>query len=97
MFLSKRSNGVYYIFYDQPSGKRTCVSTKAKHKNDALKFLNEFQNNLRIASDSKVMMIDLKSFASDYLKFSEKFHTAKTYKMLKIIFEQFEEQLGSPH
>jgi integrase len=95
MFLSKRSNGIYYIFYDQPNGKRTCISTKAKNKNDALKFLSDFQNNLRLASESKVIPIDLKTFSFDYQKFSEKFHTAKTHYMVKIIFEQFEEHLGN--
>ena len=97
MFLSKRFNGIYYIFYDQPNGKRTCISTKAKNKNDALKFLSEFQNNLRLASESKVIPIDLKTFSFDYQKFSEKFHTAKTHYMVKIIFEQFEEHLGNPN
>ena len=93
MFLSKRSNCKYYIFYDQTNGKRTCISTKAKNKNDALKFLSEFQNNLRLASESKVVPIDLKTFSFDYQKFSEKFHTAKTHYMIKIIFEQFENNL----
>jgi integrase len=96
MFLSKRSNGIYYIFYDQPNGKRTCISTKAKNKNDALKFLSEFQNNLRLASESKVIPIDLKTFSFEYLKFSEKFHTSKTHYMLKIILKQFKEHLGNP-
>ena len=97
MFLSKRSNCKYYIFYDQTNGKRTCISTKAKNKNDALKFLSEFQNNLRLASESKVVPIDLKTFSFDYQKFSEKFHTAKTHYMIKIIFEQFEDHLGNPN
>ena len=96
MFLSKRSNGKYYIFYDQTNGKRTCISTRAKNKNDALKFLSEFQNNLRLASESKVIPIDLKTFSFDYQKFSEKFHTAKTHYMVRIIFEQFENHLGNP-
>lgn len=96
MFLSKRSNGIYYIFYDQPNGKRTCISTKAKNKNDALKFLSEFQNNLRLASESQVIPIDLKTFSFDYQMFSEKFHTAKTHYMVKIIFEQFEDHIGNP-
>lgn len=96
MFLSKRSNGIYYIFYDQPNGKRTCISTKAKIKNDALKFLSEFQNNLRLASESQVIPIDLKTFSFDYQMFSEKFHTAKTHYMVKIIFEQFEKHIGNP-
>lgn len=96
MFLSKRPNGYYYIFYDKSDGKRYCVSTKAKKKSNALKFLSEFQNNLRLASESKVIPIDLKKFSFDYQKFSEKFHTAKTHYMVKIIFDQFEEHLGNP-
>jgi len=96
MFLSKRFNGKYYIFYDQINGKRTCISTKVKNKSDALKFLSEFQNNLRLASESKVIPIDLKSFSFEYQKFSEKFHTSKTHYMLKIILEQFEDHLGNP-
>lgn len=89
MFLSKRPNGYYFVFYDKPDGKRYCVSTKAKKKSDAQKFLNDFQNNLRIAFESKVTFTDLKSFSFEYLKFSEKFHTAKTHYMIKKIFEQF--------
>ena len=96
LFLSKRPSGYYYIFYDKPDGKRCCVSTKAKKKSDAQKFLNDFQNNLRIASESKVIFTDLKSFSFEYLKFSEKFHTSKTHYMLKIILEQFEDHLGNP-
>ncbi len=89
MFVYKRSNGKYYIFYDQINGKRTCISTKVKNKSDALKFLTEFQSNLRRASESNVTLIDLKTFSFEYLKFSERFHTSKTHYMLKIIFEQF--------
>ena len=96
MFLSKRSNGIYYIFYEQQNGKRTCISTRARNKKDALIFLTEFQNRLRTDSDTKVTTIDLKAFAFEYLKFSEKFHTYKTHRMVKIIFEKFKEQLGNP-
>jgi len=42
MYLSKHKNGVYYVFYDQPNGKRTCASTGEKMKFDALKFLSNF-------------------------------------------------------
>ncbi|NNG27784.1 MAG: site-specific integrase [Ignavibacteriaceae bacterium] len=96
MFLSKRPNGYYYVFYETPSGKRNSVSTKSKNKRNALKFLSEFQKNLIVASENEVTIIDLKTFSFDYLKFSEKFHRPKTYYMLKIIFEQFKEHLGNP-
>ena len=67
MFLSKRPNGYYYVFYETPSGKRNSVSTKSKNKSDALKFLSEFQKNLRVASENEVTIIDLKTFSFDYL------------------------------
>jgi integrase len=96
MFLSKRPNGVYYLFYETPDQKRKSISTKATSKHDALKFLSEFQISLRDAAGSKVISIDLKTFSFEYLKFSEKFHTYKTHRMLKIIFEQFKDDLGNP-
>lgn len=58
------------------TGNGTLISNKAKNKDDALKFLSQYKNNLRLASESKVIFTDLKSFSFDYQKFSEKFHTA---------------------
>jgi integrase len=84
------------VFYERLDGKRRCVSTKAKNKRDALTFFSKFRNKLKDLLDSKVTIIDLKSFSFDYLKFSEKFHTSKTHYMLKIIFKQFKEHLGNP-
>jgi hypothetical protein len=43
MILSKNPRGVYYLFYKQPNGNRTCVSTRSKRKSYALKFLNEYR------------------------------------------------------
>ena len=96
MFLSKRPNGYYYLFYEKSDGKRYSVSTKLKKKSEAQKFLSEFQNKLSSSSESKVTTIDLKTFSFEYLKFSEKFHTHNTHHMLKIIFGQFKEHLGNP-
>ncbi len=45
MFLSKRNNGIYYIFYDTPEGKRVKVSTKARTKKETLKFLSNFSKH----------------------------------------------------
>jgi integrase len=96
MFLSKRPNGYYYVFYEDTKGKRNCISTKSKNKSDALKFLSEFQHNLKNDSANALIKIDLKTFAFNYLKFSEKFHSTKTHRMIKIIFNQIKEYLGNP-
>jgi hypothetical protein len=46
MFLSKRPNGNYYIYYER-NGKRTCISTKSKYKSEALKFLSHFDKEIK--------------------------------------------------
>jgi hypothetical protein len=43
MFLSKRSNGSYYLFYFDDLGKRHKVSTHSTRKSDALKFLQAYK------------------------------------------------------
>ena len=53
--LSKRKNGIYYIFYDQPSGKRTCISTRTKYKAEANKFLTNFKEELKQRNEEKLM------------------------------------------
>lgn len=46
MYLSKRK-GVYYIFYKQLSGKKTCKSTGATKKSEAHKYLMNFEKVLK--------------------------------------------------
>jgi integrase/recombinase XerD len=47
MFLSKRPNGIYYIFtFDEILNKRKCISTRTKHKSKALEFLLNFKSKL---------------------------------------------------
>lgn len=43
MFLSKASNGIYYLFSKDSDGKRTAISTRARQKADATKFLQSFK------------------------------------------------------
>jgi len=38
MFLSKRSNGVYYLWFNDESGKRCKISAKTHSKPEAQKF-----------------------------------------------------------
>ena len=39
--LFKLKNGIWYVFYFQHSGKKTCISTKSKLKSDALNYSNK--------------------------------------------------------
>lgn len=64
MYLSKR-NGVYYIFYKQLNGKKTCKSTKATSKKEAFQYLLNFKNVMK--EKEKDPSPTLKEFYKCYL------------------------------
>ena len=89
MFLTKRSNGIWYVVYHQLNGKRTCISTKTKLKGEAKKFLSEFSKTNVQKESVGVIPIDLQSFRTEYLKYSETIHRPKTTKLVKTILTEF--------
>jgi len=68
MFLSKRTNGYYYIFYDDDSGKRQAVSTKSKLRSEALKFLTQFRKESNHKSKEEILQINFKQFILIHIK-----------------------------
>ena len=67
MFLSKRNNKIYYLYYRDFDGIRRKVTTKSKTKKSALKFLNGF--NLRGHNGDKESLT-FKQFQFEYLKYT---------------------------
>ncbi len=94
MFLSKRPNGIYYIFYHDQEGLRKAVSTKSKKKTEALTFLSNFSKELDLRRKHEVIPITLKSFRFQFLKHSEFVHTEKTTKTFKTTFKYFQNYIG---
>jgi len=95
MFLSKRSNGIYYVFYEQGSGKRTCISTKTKLKKEANVFLSQFSAKLESLRKQPFNPISLKEFSFKYLKYSELSHTWKTTLTYRTTFNIMIKYLGN--
>jgi len=62
MFLSKRSNGRYYVYYQQQNGKYTCVSTKTKFKAEASRFLTKFEKKIKGRNKDSLIHISLLDF-----------------------------------
>lgn len=83
MFLSKRPNGVYYIYFLNSCGKRNSVSTKCKMKSDALKFLSNFSKELKHREKNSTVPINLSDFFFEYLKYSESIHSKNTILSIK--------------
>ena len=75
MFLSKRTNGIYHLYYKKLNGRLTSVSTKTKLKSEANKFLIRFNSNIKIENDRSFIPITLQKFSFIFLKHSEIVHT----------------------
>jgi hypothetical protein len=95
MFLSKRTNGYWYVFYQSVTGSKTCISTKTKIKREAFRFLSTFEKELKQRKNNQVIPIGLKEFSFQYLKYSESIHRPKTSKSLKTIFTQLNSFSGN--
>ena len=93
MFLTKRSNGNYYVFYER-NGKRTCISTKSKYKSEAIKFLSNFEKELKERQKTKVISISLKEFMFVFFRYSETVHSPNTTETYKVTFKMLLNYLG---
>ncbi|MDQ7815389.1 MAG: tyrosine-type recombinase/integrase [Melioribacteraceae bacterium] len=96
MNLSKRANGIYYIYYFQLNGKRTCISTGTKFKTEALKFLSDFQEEIKKRNLSKVIPKTILEFRYEYASYSESVHRPKTTKRINSILKEFAEYFNNP-
>ena len=96
MYLSKRANGVYYVFYFQQNGKKTCISTGEKKKSQAIKFLSNFEVELKQRQRNKIIPITLKEFRFEFLKYSESIHSENTSKVFKVTFNYLAQYFGNP-
>jgi integrase len=90
MWLSKRSNVIYYIFYKNEKNKYTCTSTKHRSKSEALKFLSNFEKQLTQKQNEKTAYIELDRFAFEFLKYSESIHSPKHTDSIKVTFSVFQ-------
>ena len=95
LFLSKRKNGIYYVFYLNEAERRACISTKKKKKNEALTFLADFKNQLDKRKANKVIPISLEKFFFEYLKYSEGIHTTKSTQTIRSAVNSFLQYFGS--
>ena len=82
MFLSKRSNGIYYLWYNDDFGHKRKVSTRARRKSEALKFLQSFREseNRRANCLNRTLLSD---FTEEFLAYSKDVHRPKTQEMFR--------------
>lgn len=93
MFISKRPNGIYYINYTAPNGKRNCKSTRTGNKREAMKILDEFRIEHLFYIKSKIKK-NLVRFRLEYLIYSSKIHSPNHTDTIKTTFNNFIKRIG---
>ena len=95
MFLSKSSNGRYYIYYFLPSGKRKVKSTGTRRKAEAFKFLTKFKVEREEVENQKVIPITIKELQYKFFRYAEPLFTGKTCGGYKTTFNFLIEHFGN--
>ncbi len=94
MFITKRKNGFYYYFFNDPAtSKRKMVSCGTKLKSEALKFVSGFDPNKTIKSNPVKLVAYLSDLSAEVMKYVNnnlRYSTTLIYKrvlndMLKVI------------
>ncbi len=93
MYLSKISNGTYYLYYKKEDGNKTRVSCGTKFKNEAMKFLTQFDAKLK-ADSKKEETISIGEFRDQFLNHIEVTHAKTSYRMVKQSFKELIVYLG---
>jgi ribosomal protein S8 len=69
MFISKKKNGYYYLFYrDSFTGKSKAISTKARTKIAAQSFMDDFKQSTKDMSPKLPVLMYLDDFKTEVLK-----------------------------
>lgn len=91
MFLSKR-NGIYYLWYDDDDGRRRKISTRARLKSDALKFLRSFDERREAIRRARAQ---LSAFSVDAVRYAETTLNKGTFKLYSHSLRNFQRIVGN--
>jgi integrase len=90
MYLSRRSKGMYYLWYEDEFGQKHKVSTRTTRKSEAIRFLREFKVTHVHNAKSK----RLSEFVAEFLAFAEATYSPKTVDIYHRVFGIFQKQTG---
>jgi integrase len=94
MFLSKASNGIYYLFFRDSNGKRTAISTRARQKTDATKYLQSFKLS-EYKQKQKAQNRALDEFTVEYLAYAKGVLAPGTVYLHELALKQLRESVGN--
>lgn len=92
MFLTKR-HGIYYLCYEDDSGKRHIQSTRARLKSQAVEFVQSF-NMEQETKRRSLSHVTLAQFAESYVAYSQKGNTRDTASSNRTALAEFGRFVG---
>jgi site-specific recombinase XerD len=88
MYFFKR-NGYYHVeYFDKAENRIRRISTRCKQKQDAIKFLSRFEDELAERQARKLTPISLSKLRDEFLEYSKTVHTQKTLAGFRGVFSQ---------
>jgi integrase len=93
MFLSKHSNGIYYLWFINEQGKKQKVSTRCTYKSEALQFLQTFKRD-QYEQRQKTKRRLLSEFLIDFLSYAEGSFSKATVEIYKTSLNNFVSLIG---
>lgn len=91
MFLFKRSNGYYYVYYRSTGGKWKSITTRTKLKPEANRFFSNLKQNLEVKKEP----LTLAAYQDRYLEYSRSTHSPQTTQRTAIVLAHFCRFIGS--
>jgi integrase len=91
VYLSRNSNGYYYIWYRDESGKKQKVSTRKRMKAEAIKALIEYRKLI----DQKMGRTNYAQFVEEFLPFAQATYSAATYDLYQRTLKLFGKSIGT--
>lgn len=95
MHISKRENGIYYVWYSDDNGRKIKRSTKAKTKSEALRFLQRFKTERAQRSNPAPRHVSFSTLVDEFLTYSKSVHTEATQRHFLTASREFQRHLGN--
>jgi site-specific recombinase XerD len=93
VFLSRRSNGIYYLWFEDELGRRQKITTRTRLKSEAFVFLRRFKQESHKRTVRQRNLL-LSEFVATFVVHSAAIHTPKTLESNETALKQFQKILG---
>jgi integrase len=93
MFISKYTNGIFYLYFRDSNGTRCKISTRTKNKSEALEFLRN-QKLPQDATKNIRSVVTLKQFKDEYLAYVKVNAAERTHRLHELSIRRLIEVLG---